>query len=386
MLIRQIILISISLFILGCQSAHVVKLPNPEQLYLDHQFLGYENIPIVSIEDIFQIDDTMKNIVASQIIGENNREAQAHALVSFIFDNNSGDVLYDMSANLTAKQSFYHKRANCLSLTILAYVLANEAGIDAHFQRVYIPEYWYRQGNYNMRAGHVNLVIKAKQQALSRVIYGNNDIVIDFDPYSIRKHFKSKIIGKNTIAAMYYNNLAGKAIVDKQYTKAFALLRRATGLDPYYESAWANLGVIYRHKNQINDAERVYRHALKINPNDMTVLDNLALLLRQTGREGQANTIEKRLAKKRSDNPYYYALMANEAYYSQHYEQAVIAYKKAISMNKREHEFYFGLAKAYFKLDKTELAAESMKKAIKHNDFKQLDNKYAAKLSFLQQI
>jgi tetratricopeptide (TPR) repeat protein len=89
------------------------------------------------------------------------------------------------------------------------------------------------------------------------------------------------------------------------------------------------------------------------------------------------------LQAKRNNNPYYHAVLADEAYYNQNYQQAVIHYKKAIKLNHKIHELYFGLAKVYYQMNRIPAAKKAIKKALLFNKVKFTERLYSAKLNFL---
>jgi Flp pilus assembly protein TadD len=185
---------------------------------------------------------------------------------------------------------------------------------------------------------------------------------------------------------MFYNNIGAQAIVNNEYIKAYAYLKMATTLVPDYIAAWGNLALIYKHNDLYDLAEQTYRYALKIDRDNLNVLDNLSLLLAQTNRKNEANEIAAKIASERQDNPYYFALLADEAFQQQNWREAVKHYKKAVKMSPNEHEFYFGLAKTYYQLGDIEQSKQYLVKAMKHNDFFDVEKRYSAKLTFLQSL
>ena len=115
-----------------------------------------------------------------------------------------------------------------------------------------------------------------------------------------------------------------------------------------------------------------------------TALDNYAILLRRSGLHDQAEAIEIKILRRRVANPYYYALLANEADRKSNYINAVTHYKKAIKLNDRIDEFYIGLASTYYKMGNYKLAQIATRKAISINKSAAKDQQYIAKLNFLK--
>ena len=379
------VLLILSLLLLSaCQSTiKPTSLAINQQLYLDNDFFLNTSLDIESEEDIFFIDDEMRLSVQQLLAKNQGIIEKTKALLTSIFEKDGIALTYEGNANLTAKETFHTKQANCLSLTILAYVLAKEIGLSAYFQKVDIPEYWIRNGEFNMLTGHVNLKVSSKHFASQTIVYGDNDLQIDFDPAMARNNFPKKVISKKDIIAMFYNNKGAEALVKQQYSVAYQYLKAATMADSKMSRAWGNLGVLYRLTGHLVEAEQIYRFALKLDNNNLTVYTNLSLLLSMQGKEDEAQTIENKIFNLRSHNPYYFALLADEAFYKHNYRKAIKYYKRAIRLNNTIHEFYFGLAKVYYKNRQLPEAKRAIKKALQLNSLEPMQQEYLAKLNFL---
>lgn len=356
---------------------------NVNSLYLDQKFTKPTLFEVESGQEIFMLDEEMIALVNTKLKSSYSPTKKAKLLLDHIFSQDNIALSYTSNANVTAREAFHSQTANCMSLTIMAYALAKEAGLNIDFQQVNIPEYWVRNGRYNLLTGHINLLIKAKDNFDKTTIYGSNILQIDFDPYVLKESFSKKVINKNTVLAMFYNNKGGQALVNENYIIAYQYFKAATKADPLFSSAWGNLAVLYKltHHDQI--AESTYRHAILLEKDNYTALANLAILLRKQQEIAEAEAIEHRLQTKRNKNPYYHAVLADEAYYKHNYSQALLHYKKAIKLNNKIHEMYFGLAKVYYQMNKMTAAKKAMKMALRLNKVRLTESLYIAKLNFL---
>ncbi|MBL4765101.1 MAG: tetratricopeptide repeat protein [Colwellia sp.] len=199
----------------------------------------------------------------------------------------------------------------------------------------------------------------------------------------LKESFSKKIIDKNTVLAMFYNNKGGQALVDASYNIAYQYFKAATQADRFFSSAWGNLAVLYKLTHNEKIAETTYRHAIRLDKSNYTALANLAILLRKKQAITEAEAIEHKLQAKRKKNPYYHAVLADEAYYQRNYPQALMHYKKAIKLNNNRHEFYFGLAKVYYQMNRLQAAKKAIKMALRLNKVKFTESQYIAKLNFL---
>jgi tetratricopeptide (TPR) repeat protein len=372
----------------GCQSGNTLQnyYPNDIQAseFLDDKYIGYKNILIETDTEIFALSPEMK-VMAKSISLERNTRKKATKLLQHFFSPEDINLAYESGANVIASQAFKNQAANCLSLTIMAYAIAQEAKLNVEFQRVKVPEYWVRNGRVNMLTGHINLTVLEGVFPEKRVLFQRTGIEIDFDPFVNKMSFEKHQINKNTVLAMFYNNKAATAMVNGNYVTAYAYLKKAIQVDPLFSAAWGNLGILYRFNGYQQSAIDTYRYAISLNHNNLTAMANLSMLLHVKGADEEAKRLDRYIMRKRVNNPYYYASLGDEKFYQGAYKEAKNHYKKAINLNKNIHEFYFGLAKVYYMLDKVGKAKIYIKKAMANNHITQLNQQYLLKLTILNQ-
>ncbi len=374
-------------FLFACQTTQAplpTEVSSGKQLYLDNSFITSEPYVIETEKDIFSLDDAMLEVVNTKLKNNKHIKMRSQILLDHIFNKENIALSYDGNANVTAKQAFHNRKANCISLTIMAYALAKEAGLNVNFQQINVPEYWVRNGQYNQLTGHINLLVQEDISPGSQVIWGQDTLQIDFDPGAAKKTLSKQIIEKNTVLAMFYNNKGANALVVKNYPLAYQYLKQATLNDEKFSAAWGNLAILYKLNGYESEAETVYRHAINLKRDNLTALSNLALLMYSQDRVDEAIEIEQYIEKIRIKNPYYHAVLADEAFYNGDFILAEQHYKNAIELDKNEHEFYFGLAKVYYMQQNLMLAKRSMKMAILLNKSDDIDEQYIAKLNVLK--
>ncbi|MGB1261268.1 MAG: tetratricopeptide repeat protein [Cognaticolwellia sp.] len=387
--VTKLILVSaLFVFLSACQSTDRLRVNAGQNakpgVFLDSQFNGYKNVKVETAANIFALSDEMK-LMAQRIGSERNTRTKAKKLLQHFFSPEHINLAYKSGANVIAAQAYKNKEANCLSLTIMAYAIAQEADLNVAFQSVDVPEYWVRNGRVNMLTGHINLAVLQPKTPQKVLFWQRNDMEIDFDPYVLKKSFPKHRIDKNTVLAMFYNNKGANAMVDGDYVIAYAYLRAATKIAPLFSPAWGNLGILYRFKGYEKSAIATYQHAISLDRNNLTAMSNLSMLLHINGEYEKAKQLDNHIMRKRANNPYYYALLGDERFYQGAYKEAINHYKKAIKLNDSIHELYFGLAKVYYMLDEVEKAKSYMKKAMAKNRIARLDKQYLAKLNFLRQ-
>jgi len=371
----------------GCQSSLKIDsefLAKVDGLYLDKEFPSYKSYPIETPEDIFLLDEEMRLMVKNKLKPIHDHRKRSMKLLQHIFDQENIALTYESGANVSAREAYHNKQANCLSLTIMAYSLAREANLSIEFQDVRIPEYWVRDGDNNMLSGHVNLRITKAKDPNKLFLIGSNILTIDFDPVISKKSFPSKVINKNTVIAMFYSNKGGQALFNNELDKAYAYFKAATKVDPRFSPAWGNLGVLYRTVKQDNYALNNYNYAIALDNKNYNSMSNMTIILKEQGNFEEVKRIEKLLHKKRHENPYYHALLADEAFFRGDNIQALSHYRRAIMLAHNIHEFYFGMAKVYYTMNDHKQAEKSLKKAISYNKNRSIDNRYIAKMNIIK--
>lgn len=372
---------------MGCQSTsdNPVMLADYSKYYVDENFVGYEGIVIETPEEIFALDDDMMSLVNNKLRPESDIEKRARKLLKHIFSEENIDIAYNSQANLTARQTFHAAEANCMSLTVMSYSIAQAANIPVKFQQVHVPEYWIRTGDYNMLTGHVNLLVNYEQHDGPDILWGPRNGEIDFDPAISKQAFKRETVSKQTIIAMFYNNKGAQALARHDFISAYAYIKAAIESDALFSSSWINLGILYRLNNLFELSEQAYLYAIGLEPSNLTAKANLAVLYRHTNNIEQAVAIETQLENIRTKNPYYHIMLADEAIYRGHIDKALVHAKRALKLDRRNHETHFILSRIYYLNNDFIAARRAMERAIKTNHIADNQVKYIAKLNFLKQ-
>ncbi|WP_259386290.1 tetratricopeptide repeat protein [Pseudoalteromonas sp. MSK9-3] len=373
----------------GCSSTS-------EEVIVDKSLLNntaFAKQPVPSQEDIFQLDATIKMQLDSYFKGSTPTLPHTQRLLRFLVDNGDASLSYQSGANLTASQAYYDLNANCLSLSILAFSLAEHLGFESQFQRVHIPEYWDQTQGYSLLTGHVNLVISESNFILNKntttgvTLYTRpRSLTVDFDPNSRQQKFPTSDITKNRILAMFYSNRGAMHMIKQQYDHAFSYFKAAINADEHYSGAWGNLGVLYRVVDQHQLAEKTYQQALALNLDNKTVLGNMALLYRLTNRMALALPIEEKLTQQRKNNPYYQIVLGNEALENNNLALALRHFNKARKLDTKLHSSYFGLAKVHYYRGNLEQAQKYLSQAYKLSEYKHDKKRYQSKLRWLQTV
>lgn len=342
------------------------------------------NIVIPSPETIFEITPKMQQFINTHVRRTDNSHTQMRALSDAIFAYTDMNMLYAANANSTAKDTFTNRTANCLSLTIMTYTLAKEAGFNSEFQEVHIPEYWTRRGGQSLINSHVNLRVKPSTMQRQREMFSQS-MVVDFDPLANRSAIAQTPISKARITAMFYNNNAADALLVKQHPQAYAFLKAALTADPMFADAWTNLGLLYKREGFVDDAQLAYQRAIEIADTN-SAWENLAHLYQRIELTDQANEIFERLAQRRAKNPYYHYMLGQTAAANQEWHTSITHYRKALRIDDTAHQFYAGIGFAFREIGDIDNSERYFKLAKRHATYRDEVALYQRKLAYLRVI
>lgn len=368
----------------GCQSTSgpIVK---EVSLFHDSVFPQSKKYTVESEQEIFALNDDAKLFVAKKLLHIEDPIDRMKTLMASIFDRSDFNLLYDNHANTIASETFNNRAANCLSMSIMTYSLAKHAGVEVEFQEVEVPEYWTRRDGFSLLNGHVNLLMRPEAET-GRFYIKPTGMVVDFYPFVAKKRFPQYRAEKHRILSMFYNNKGADALLKREFDKAYAYFQNALKQDPTFESAWINLGLLYRMAGHIDLAKQTYHHVFELNSDNLTAWENLAILYQNQGDLAMANKIREKVFRKRNNNPYYHFIQGEEALESENFDQAIVHFKKAIRINDKKHQFYFGMAKSYAGLGDFANSRLFLRKARRFADYEDEKVKYQGKLDLIASL
>ena len=278
----------------------------------------------------------------------------------------------------TAAEAFDLRAGNCLSLVIITGALAKELGLPVYYQRVHSEETWTRDGDFVFRSAHVNIVLG--HLAGDR----NQQVTIDFLPQENIRGYRTHLIEERTVIAMFMNNRAAESLARGQLDDAYWRARDAIANDTGFLDAYKTLGVVYSRHGNLREAERAYHHVLEHEPEDPTVMSNLATVMGATGRLEAAQALLQELRRIESYPPLHFLNQAQIALKSGDFRAAIALFNEELARNPSYHAAYFGLAAAYFELGDITSARENLTAAMQNSTKRRDHELYAAKLERLR--
>jgi Flp pilus assembly protein TadD len=278
-------------------------------------------------------------------------------------------------------------RGNCLGLALLTAALAEELRIPYVFQEVLAPPVWDRRNGMMVVNKHVDVWVfdpahpgDEYRMALRRVELEQTASIIDFFPMSTT--YPAAYLDNDRVIAMFYANRAGEALIAERLDEAYAYAREALEVDPEFAAAWNILGLVYAHRG-LPLAERTYLYAQSLEPDELTVVNNLAVWYERSGRPGEAARWRARVDAAAAKNPFQDFDRGELAFAKGDYRTASILYRRAANADPYQGEFQFGLFKAYWMMGRKDRALDALRAAIRITQDGAVAERYNRKLMML---
>jgi Flp pilus assembly protein TadD len=285
--------------------------------------------------------------------------AKAEVLLEiFMSPKNAGGlgIEYSNDRTRTINEVWTERKANCLSLTLTYVMLAKHLQINATFAESMAAANWSRVGDVILKEKHVVAIITWNPP---------NVLVADFLNQTGTRYgnyFVNKITNDRA-KSLYYSNCAVEALIANDREGAIEKIEKALECDPTSSQAWNIKGVIEKSQNNLADAERYYKTAIRNNPNDVTAIGNLAALYRKEGFLEEAFRLRALEDRLRKMDPYYHAFLASEAFDNSDLKKARKSIKNAIKIHPEDPEFYITLSYIYLAQNKTDEAIDALLQA-----------------------
>lgn len=310
--------------LVGCSAKYIYTQAELEETIMDKLKLDKAEaqilIPFTSTDKILELSkEAEKNISMPK--------AQADAIIMKIIGNNSLNVVYEQSSNLTAYEVIIQRSANCISYTNLFVAMARAIGLEAVFVDVTQQIEFGSDKYFNYQEGHICAGIKEADKLF----------LFDF-VYNSKKYKRFRVIDDfeaiaNFMTIMGVSNDEKFLNTGNREFKDRALYYHSAALtlSPKFTRAMNNLAVMYLREGNLDSAETLLTQALDIDDTLNIVRFNLAEIYIRRGHPNYAKKLLLQNLQIAPGDPYtYYRL--GQIYFSQkNLQEAERLFKHAIS-------------------------------------------------------
>lgn len=337
----------------------------------------------VSSEAIFSLDEAQAREFLAYFHDPAHVGIEAHERVYGYLEERLSSFQYH-GATLTASEAWRRREGNCLSLAVLTTALARLAEVRIDYQRVTAAPVFERRGDVVLVADHVRSRLHRPPPADGVLEMGSGvrRIVIDYFPD--RRDRRGGVVDDAELMAMFHRNLAGEALVEGDFQRAFWLIDASLRANPDSAASLNSLAVLLRRAGDAAEAERVFLHALDAHGENPNLLRNYRALLISQSRFAEARMVALRLERQLSEDSYGLVELAEEARREGHPLQALAHYSRALEMAPYLHEAYWGRAVVHAELGQGGRAGEALQSALEHAPRLEDRRRYQAKLMALE--
>lgn len=377
--LTHVLLALLSLLLMAC-SASTMKVEKATTKFDDNLFPQYQNIKILSKEEVFALSPDLEQKLNQSEIQALSNHARAKYFLELLYSRDISTFTYNANGTTIATRTWEEKSGNCISLTILAYSVGRALKLPIVMQDVDVPVQFDRRGNVEFLNTHVNAMIRSKDFWFDTDSTQRGFLIIDFEPQTIVLK-PGKPLDEQEVLSRFYNNLGAEYLAIGQRIHAYAYLRAALQSDPNNSLALSNLAQIYLQEGAPHFAENSLKQALHINPDDAVVMRSLQALLRQQNRHQEAQTLEPAIRASDEKNPHYLIGLGLHAMSQQRYHEAIDKLERAAQMTNGFAELHQALAEAYNKTGEVEKAKLEIRKLVSlmatHPKAKAIRSKFA---------
>ena len=267
-------------------------------------------------------------------------------------------------ATYNATTAMRLNKGNCMSLAIWTTAYAKLLGLDFSYRAVYTLPVFSKKDDIILSSSHVQTVIYDSTFVAEENYHYFSLPSITIDYFPDASNDKGGEFSYKTFIALYYQNRAAEALVEKDLSKSFFYANTAYEYDTKNISTINLLAVIHRRAGDIETAEAIYKIALDRGKPNISLLSNYIMLLNSQQRMEEATFLQKKMNQLDDINPYQSLGEAFTAKKNGDIEQAEIFFKKALKKAPYLNQAYMGLYRIYVKQEKMDEAQAMLIKAL----------------------
>lgn len=251
-----------------------------------------------------------------------------------------------------------------MSLAILTTALTRLVGVEFDYRKVNTIPVFEQQNNLLLSSSHVQTKLYDPSVEVDKNFFYTMrpSVVIDYFPN--KNNITSSNYSYRQFLGLYYKNIASDAAVDNQLTVAFTYANTAYQYDRQNPEILNLIAVLHRRMGDEKTAEDIYKSAISMEKNNLSVINNYIVLLEGQKRFDEALTYKNRINALDDPNPYSWLEQAYISQNQQEYSNAAKHYKKIIELAPYVHQAYLGLYHVYQSLNKPDLANKALKKGL----------------------
>lgn len=298
------------------------------------------------------ISEPMREL-ARNLAGPGTPPERLQRLQAQLFDETAFPFKYENRETLTAAEAFYRREGNCLSFTNLFVAMGRTLGVPVTTALVKRSRASEKDGDLIVVNNHV----------VAAMDWNTEPHFYDFDRRRHEPPAAFQSLDDLWITALYLNNRGADELRAGHPDIAVRFFDDAVKLSPEFAPTWGNVGVARRRLGDIPGALQAYGKALEIEPDNPTILSNLASLYRALGRKQEADNALF-AANLSLASPHVLIVRGDLELTQGHIDTAMKLYKRARKAAPELADSWVALARAELARKGTKRAREYLTKAL----------------------
>ena len=329
----------------------------PHPLVFDYSF---NQIPIIALSDYRFIISIMLFIVLAIIavlFFKRRSWISFGILFFFITASISSNIFFMIGTSMGERLMFAPSLGWCIAI---GYLISKISVQDINVQTL---KYFFQQHIKSILVVSCIVVVFAFKTIDRNTVWQNNYTLyandVKLSPNSARTHY---YLG-NYICKEEFLNGRSKSESDSIVTIAISELKKSVSIYPSFTDAWNQLALISKRMNKPDEAMRYFEEALKSNPNDPTVHNNIGTIFFTAGNYAESL---KAFTKAAQLNPNYAEAFANlgSSYGMMNdLNSAVNNFNRAVTIDPNYAQAYYFLSITYRNMGNLKQAQFNLSKA-----------------------
>ena len=345
---RVIAAITVMVGLAGC-AINPVAAPAATWVWHDALFDWSPSRVTITQQDLFSLEPALAQQLSDPALKKLSNARKLDHVMNLLYGQETRRFEYSAGHSTTARETWAERKGDCLSLSVLAYVMGRQLGMSPDMQEVKVPPLIDRRGNVDYYNHHVNVLFR--RSGPTQTLEGrlsSTDMVLDFEP-QVGSRLRGRVLTDAGILARFYNNLAAEFLASDQRAQAYAHFKAAISVEASYAPSYTNLATLYRSAGLLNDAERLLRQAIDMSDVPDVALHLLEQHLSAQGRHEEAMHYQRLLQNRRTQDPYYWAALGLQHLKDANYQRAIDALEQAQALSTGFDEVHRLLAVAYWR-------------------------------------
>ncbi len=373
----------ISILLTACGSPSRLNLKHnysEQDIYYDDLF--GDPIEMISLDEVFALTPEQKQHFLKKFHSKEYRKlSDSQRIFEYLQDQLHYFNFH--SETLIATDAMSLNSGNCMSLAILTKALSQLTHVGINYELARTPPVFQREANLELSSQHIRTVVYNKTtNTTKQFVKPNNKVRIDY--FSTAGARTLRKVKKDEFYSLFYSNRAAEAMIRGENNLTYWSLREALRIKPDNLVAINMLGVLYDRTGANQAAEKTYLYGLSFKQGHLELLNNYHKHLVQANRHGEATMIANELENYHDPDPFKWLDIADKEFRDNNLRKAIRFYEKAAELADYLHQPYAGIARANFKLGRSDQAIKAMQKALENSHTKHTTSIYQAKYDYFK--